>query len=222
MFPQASSTASSVFRTTELLELILLYLPCASILTASRVCRHWHAVVASSLSLQRALFLTPVPERGALLELGPLGALPVNHCNFSDLPRTLQPVVNDTCARKFRLGHFDEPDADYDGGYMPMVTMSWLEHSQERQKQEEKPGGEEDVAKVHGGAGQPSWRRMLLAQPPPRRVEVMIYESDMFQLVKFWVECEDGVTFGMMYDKFRELVHGRSWGKRSMGWFFEL
>lgn len=196
-----ASAAEQVFQTTELLELVFLFLDTASLLTAASVCHHWRTVAASSLPIQRALFLQPALNRGPLLALGPPGELPANVCHANDLPRPLQPRANDLLIRKFRLGHYEPPDPDYDGGYMPMVSVRWLD-------------GKEGA--------RPSWRRMFLTQPPPRRVEILIDGTDMFQPVKAWVECADGVTAGMIYDKCHELVSGRPWGKRSMGWFFEL
>ncbi|KAK7726754.1 hypothetical protein SLS57_003315 [Botryosphaeria dothidea] len=213
-----SSPVHAVLHTTELLELILLSLsttlPGTQTLLATIpfVCSRWRATVATSLPLNRALFLTTVPNRGPQIELKPPGQLPANHCAPADLPRALQPVVNEFLVRRFRLGRFDEPDADFDGGYMPMVSMRWLYELREewlRDKANDEEGG-------------PSWKRMLIAQPPPRRVEIMVYGSSMFQTVKVWVECDEGVTLGMLHDKCQELARGRDWQKRTMGWYFEL
>ncbi|GME43332.1 Peroxiredoxin OsmC-like protein [Neofusicoccum parvum] len=212
------SAATAVFHTTELLELILLSLPLPSILTASRVCHNWRAAISSSLPLQRALFFTPTQNRGPMLKLDPPGQPPVNRRDPEDPPREIVPAANELLMKTFRLGRYDDPDPDHDGGYMPMVSMGWLENLRAEWEREGwgRGGG------MGGGAGEPSWRRMLVAQPPPRRVEITIYGTSMFQSVKAYVECEDGVTLGMMHDQCQQLIRGRPWSKRSMGWFFEL
>ena len=50
-----------VLGTTELLEIILMYLPMKDLLLSQRVCRSWHALINTSIRLRRALFLEPVP-----------------------------------------------------------------------------------------------------------------------------------------------------------------
>ncbi|KAL1634841.1 hypothetical protein SLS58_010524 [Diplodia intermedia] len=192
----SAAATTTVFNTTELLELILLSLDPRTLLTAAaRVNRRFHDTLRASLPLRRALF---------------------------------------------RLGRYDEPDADHDGGYMPMVAMKaleemsegWKRQEEERRRQrrikaaaaaavsEEGEGDGNSV--IDGAAATPTWRRMLISQPPPRRVEVVIYGTSMFQSVKAWVECEEGVTLGLLYDKCQELSYGRSWSRRAVGWFFEL
>lgn len=207
---------TSVLYTVELLEIILLSLPPESILTASRVCRRWNAVAASSLPVQRALFFSPVRNRGPLLKLTPPSTLPANYCESEDLPRALKPHINILLLKKFKLGHFDESDAEFDGGYMPTVSMRWL--NELRKDSEQNP----QAGKGDYNGGQPSWRQMFLTQPPARRVEIMIYETSRFPLVRAWVESEDGVTLGAIHDECENLIHGRGWERRCMGWFFEL
>ncbi|EKG15096.1 hypothetical protein MPH_07779 [Macrophomina phaseolina MS6] len=218
--PTTPSAVLTVLHTPELLELILLALATPSTVPGTRtlltsiprVCHTFRAVLCSSLALRRALFFAPVADRGALRALNPPGQVPANSCTADALPRALVPAPNEFAVRRFRLGRFDEPDADYDGGYMPMVALRWIDESAAAEKEEAGAGGD----------GEPSWRRMLVAQPPPRRVEVVVYGTIMFQNVKAWVECEDGVTLGMLHDRCRELACGRGWQKRSMGWYFEL
>lgn len=211
-----SAAVADVLSTTELLEQILLSLPPRTLLPCTRVSRRWAATIASSHALQRALFLTPTPSRGALLPLNPPGQQTANRCSPADLPRALQPRVNELLIQRFRLGRFDEPDEDHDGGYMPMVSMRWFEELKVEAVKAKEEGGEGD------GMVEPSWRRMLMAQPPPRRVEIQVYGTSMWQTVKAWVECEGGVTLGLLHDECQRLTSGRDWRKRSMGWFFEL
>ncbi|OJD35151.1 uncharacterized protein BKCO1_1900095 [Diplodia corticola] len=237
-----TSATTTVLHTTELLELILLSLDTRTLLTrAARVSRRFRDTTRASLPLRRALFLAPVADRGPLLPLNPPGAATANRCAPGELPRGLVPVANELVARTFRLGRYDEPDEDHDGGYMPMVAMKWLDEvgegvGEERwwRKDSGAGGGGGGGAAAAAGSAEdggsnivaatvtPTWRRMLISQPPPRRVEVLIYGTSMFQSVKAWVECEEGVTLGSLHDKCRELAYGRSWSKRTVGWFFEL
>ncbi|KKY19624.1 hypothetical protein UCDDS831_g05283 [Diplodia seriata] len=241
-----SAAVTTVFNTTELLELILLSLDPRTLLTAAtRVNRRFHDTLRASLPLRRALFLTPAADRGPLLPLNEPGTATANRCAPDALPRALVPIANDFLARKFRLGRYDEPDADHDGGYMPMVAMKALEEMSEGWKRQEEErrrrqtrikatgtaaataavseeGEGDGNSVIDVAAATPTWRRMLISQPPPRRVEVVIYGTSMFQSVKAWVECEEGVTLGLLYDKCQELSYGRSWSRRAVGWFFEL
>lgn len=53
-------SATKVFNTVEILETILLQLPIRDVLLDQRVSRSWRAVIAGSISIQRALFLRPM------------------------------------------------------------------------------------------------------------------------------------------------------------------
>ena len=53
---------NAVFQTTELLELILSFLPTKNLLLSQRVCTKWQADIAKSKPLQQALFFTPREE----------------------------------------------------------------------------------------------------------------------------------------------------------------
>lgn len=55
----AKTASTAVFPTTEILEQILLQLPLKDILLSTRVSRHLNATVATSLPIQRALFMSP-------------------------------------------------------------------------------------------------------------------------------------------------------------------
>lgn len=52
----------AVLQTTELLEHILLWLPIKNLLLAGRICKRWRNVMQGSIKIQRALFLTPLPD----------------------------------------------------------------------------------------------------------------------------------------------------------------
>ncbi|KAH7052347.1 hypothetical protein B0J12DRAFT_70957 [Macrophomina phaseolina] len=221
--PTPTSSFHQIAHTTELLELILLALPHPTLLaTAPRVCRHWRAVIASSLPLQRALFFAPIAERGPLLPLLPPG----DNSGASTPPgpsdgahdgagreEQERPAPNTLLIKKLRLGHYEAPDAEFDGGYMPMISMRWLVRVL---------GGASEEGRQGEEGPEESWKRMYLTQPPARRIEVLIDGTDMFQPVRGWVQDEGGVTAGTVWKKCVEMVAGRAWGKRSMCWFFEL
>ena len=52
---------AQVFKTAELLEMILYKLPVKDLLFAQRVARQWKAVTDNSVKLQQGLFFTPIP-----------------------------------------------------------------------------------------------------------------------------------------------------------------
>ncbi|GIZ48536.1 hypothetical protein CKM354_001159000 [Cercospora kikuchii] len=56
----SATAAAQVLDTIELLETILLDLPIGDALRAQQVCELWHATIAGSIKLQRALFLRPL------------------------------------------------------------------------------------------------------------------------------------------------------------------
>lgn len=56
------SATAQALDTIELLETILLDLPIGDALRAQQVCKLWHATIAGSIKLQRALFLRPMLE----------------------------------------------------------------------------------------------------------------------------------------------------------------
>lgn len=75
-FEQQTNMASNkVLGIGELIEMVLLQLPCRDVLLAQRVSRTWHATISESLKLQKALFIVPchAPLYGADVDLFPGG-----------------------------------------------------------------------------------------------------------------------------------------------------
>lgn len=66
------TAADTVWNCTELLELILSFVPTPSLLTAQRTCRRWRAVISWSTTLQRCLFLKPDRRGHDVFALNPL------------------------------------------------------------------------------------------------------------------------------------------------------
>lgn len=79
--------SSRVLDSVELLERVLVHLPMVDILLFQRVSHKWHAVIRSSLSLQRALFMAAPPG-------GPVERLELS---WDKTPLTINPLV----ARRF-------------------------------------------------------------------------------------------------------------------------
>lgn len=52
---------NAVLATTELLEIILIYLPTKDLLLATRVCKHWRLCISTVPRMQTALFMRPEP-----------------------------------------------------------------------------------------------------------------------------------------------------------------
>jgi len=61
----------SVLQMTELLENILLYLPLEDLLFADRISKYWHDLVHTSIGIQRALFLAPLPATSTVSCVNP-------------------------------------------------------------------------------------------------------------------------------------------------------
>ncbi len=62
--PQAQSGAcSAVFNTAELLEQILLDVPCHQLFALKRVCRRWNVIFSGPTPLRVAMFLSPAPGK---------------------------------------------------------------------------------------------------------------------------------------------------------------
>lgn len=71
----ANNDESAVTRTlsiTEMLEKILLFAPPRTVLTAQRVCKHFHAVIATSPILQSRLTFCPPAYQSSRIDLNPL------------------------------------------------------------------------------------------------------------------------------------------------------
>ncbi|KAK8155192.1 hypothetical protein BKA80DRAFT_313232 [Phyllosticta citrichinensis] len=202
-----SSAAHQVLSTIELLEQVLLQLPFQSLISAHQVCHIWNATIRHSTTLQRELFLAPVPCRRGKHQNASLKDVPLNHGDLKKSPRIVKPQLNKLLAKKFRLGILNDPEEDYDGGYMPMVSY----------------GGDTILRgdRAHDPK-EASWRKMLITQPPARRVEIAVFHVEDGLTEKDCVSDEEGVRMGQMVEWVEQRPWRRDLKRRSMGWYFEL
>ncbi|KAK4227264.1 hypothetical protein QBC38DRAFT_478060 [Podospora fimiseda] len=188
-----------LFSTIELLENILLQLDMRTLLTvAQRVHTHWRKVINTSPALQQHLFFRPINT--------PCGSVPrviqnpLMASEFYPFFRTWAPKENQTIwqHRDRILPLAYQPTAEIDSGilwgHLPGFTMM------------------ANNKRIHNAYTRPeaSWRRMLVSQPPPRRIG-RVKEWGRDEVFRNWdrkvVEVEDGLTMGDLYD----VVHAIIW-----------
>lgn len=223
----ANRTRDEVFGTTELLEHILLRLDVATLLTsAQRVHRRWLDVIRDSPTLQRRLFFRglPEPERGyaaAVLDDPSSSGPEVNPFlrekfnmffheppaktdpeGLEDLWKTMHPyhirydnflddLLSQTRTVNFK-SFFAGPGTRFWGQGLPTKRLALAESEARR------------AAFFRSGA---SWRRMLVAQPPPRRLGFMQQKGTQTGCLSAethrWSELrldDDGLRMGDLYD----------------------
>lgn len=148
--PTASSSSSAalqVFDTVELLESIILLLPCKDALLSQRISKTWKLTVAGSLRVQKTLFL--VPSQAPLKAC--IGGIPIRPLdsnslwvrdNPSDSMRRVPFVVNPFFAVLFSL---DESKAGDGYGFDYDFTKAIVD-----------------------GHETSSWKKMYMTNPPPQ------------------------------------------------------
>ncbi|KAF2805238.1 uncharacterized protein BDZ99DRAFT_115998 [Mytilinidion resinicola] len=148
------SSRSRVFATSELFELILLKLPMRDLLLASQISKTFHATITTSPALQYALFFRPIngsPPQADIpnLEINPL--LDVTFPGFlSDAPEI--PIEE----WDLHFNRFPNPPEPYDSSSTALYLCSaWSLRPEAFARKEA------------------SWRRMLVCQPPVRRLTLI-------------------------------------------------
>jgi hypothetical protein len=94
-----SSAVDRLLNITELVESILLQLPCLDLLRAQSVCRSWHAIVNGGRRIQTALFLKP---SGPVLDKGKLLLSSSNPDAVIRVRPFLIKIINPLCPREAR------------------------------------------------------------------------------------------------------------------------
>ena len=172
-----------VIHIPELLQSILILLPLRSLLLSQRVCRTFKLLIDSSPSLQRALYFRPAPsasfrrqERNHLLA----------EVFAPWFPSTTRPV---TGMRRRDLRNPDWNSSNRPGTHTERQDLRNLDWNSSDEKRE---------AYMRSGA---SWRRMLVAQPPLRKLAVYrgVHAKLDDSLDRAEVTC-DGITMGLLVD----------------------
>ncbi|KAJ6443027.1 Histone-lysine N-methyltransferase EZH2 [Purpureocillium lavendulum] len=190
-----ASAPQAVLSTAELLEAILLDVDMRTLLvSAPRVCRRWHAVVASSPALQRALFLHP--EDGDGSQDGDRSCIPEKRQN---------PLLKDLFPAWFECTPSFRPDvAEPLHRFPATVTMGY-------KRFQELPLYDASLNVRASGGDNPflrpraSWRRMLTSQPPCRVVVASASRAPGASLSKTLgqprlLRYPDGLRMGALYD----------------------
>lgn len=209
----------AVVDSVELLETVLLELDMTTLLvSAQRVSKHWHAIIAHSPRLQQALFFRPAGPRGS--EHSP-------------------PVINDLLSRKFGKFFFQ---VDEDFTYLhrssafsklpwatnalnplpvtvfgPSRYPAWTAGSPQT----------EDSRRIFRRRNA-SWRRMLVSQPPPpvlgfswldlgdgQELQLGVLDPQIHQSSRTGSHG-NGVRMGMLYDL---IQHRLTHHTRNSVWF---
>ncbi|EXA53487.1 hypothetical protein FOQG_07461 [Fusarium oxysporum f. sp. raphani 54005] len=184
-----ADTMTRILAVPELLELILLHLDMKTLLvSASRVCRHWAAIIGESPRIQQALFFQPVSSAGARrpqsFTLNPLLVEKFGRC-FFDIDRKYTYLRR---ADSFlRLPWAPEGAIKAQG---EARSLSMLEKTERLE---------------NFTMGTSSWRRMLVSQPPPPTMGYLKSEgfNMWFRNVRTALikpKSSQGLCMGQLYD----------------------
>ena len=161
-----------LIRVTELLELILHYLPMKDLLLAQRVSLRFKEVIDTSVQLQRQLFFVPAPIDGVNMDeiiMNPL-------LSFETHPRSMHVIHSNKTLRTYYFGIqgvYDTDDVtDEDEGLVPGVLARIVVTAVTSSGQlfAERP----DTMCYNAG----SWQRMYFTQPPCALIE-SLHQSDI-------------------------------------------
>ncbi|KAF4446622.1 hypothetical protein F53441_9753 [Fusarium austroafricanum] len=147
---ECANNMDKILAVPEMLELILLHLDMKTLLvSASRVCHHWTAIITESPWIQQALFFRPVPssgERPKSFTLNPLLVEKFGRC-FFDVDR--------------KYAYLRRADSFF---RLPWAPEGLIKEQGEARSLSvlEKTGRLENFTMRNS-----SWRRMLVSQPPP-------------------------------------------------------
>ncbi|KAK4613411.1 hypothetical protein CLAFUW4_09506 [Fulvia fulva] len=172
-----TSAHEQVLNTYELLERILAHLPLKKLFTIQRVSRQWHGLMARSIPIRRKMFLQaasgphqPQDVQGFLSYIG-------------------RPLFNPRT--DVRVYHFRDSDYDFhDGGFGTFAKMRVEAEFMRKGDTLSIPMSSIGTTPCYGDV-QPSWRKMLLMQPPATAMSVGTWGDD---LVWDHVASEDAVA----------------------------
>ncbi|TQW03397.1 NACHT and WD domain protein [Cordyceps javanica] len=180
--PLAMAVAA-VFALPELHEAILYHADMATLLVAAqRVSKSWHHLIAASPTLQQKLFFQPAPGDAHLVASMPVIDQPGAEGDDASATRVLPPPLtrNPLLVKYFSPCFFETHDKAYFRQANSFMTMPWTPKLRKERLDEDgimrsmelRPREDAYVQPFRqrffrGGA---SWRRMLVTQPPLRRL----------------------------------------------------
>lgn len=209
--------AARVLTTGELIENILLRVDMHTVLvSAQRVCRKWHLTIANSRGIQKTLFFEPEPEllrhrvdpRGPYMRVNPL------------LYRHFAFLFNNKVGR-------------HDMGWGTMLARAIEINIAHVHDADETPSIASRDMDVHRAFADPSasWRRMLVTQPPPRKVGYVLNHARRDDLRNRHTRCfvsqmPDGLRMGLLWDSVFSLLmeprEGRVTTSLCVGWRYAV
>ena len=155
------SAASKVFNTVELLESILLELPCKDIVLAQRVSKIWQGTVTGSLELQKALYF--VPSQLPAIRLLPDGAPPATTLKRFRRKWEISLPPDELTARDIS-GSIAKGQVTLN----PLFTSLFSKTGDEYRFVYNRTNAVADI-------GDSSWKNMYLTQPPC--IEIMLHSQ---------------------------------------------
>ncbi|GME22633.1 f-box domain protein [Neofusicoccum parvum] len=173
-----------VFRTPELLELILLHLPMRDLLLAQRVCQTFRTLVRTSPTLQQALFFKPLPATALPQPSSP---------SYLRSHPSRKPTAESWERNPLLIPDFwpwfdrDDPTNKYSPTLRDPDTLKTLPLATERRV---------------WLRPEASWRRMLVVQPPVGQLEMMrmFHGMSCDDLADGTLCLGQGLTMGVLYD----------------------
>jgi hypothetical protein len=194
----------------ELLENIISHLPERDILcNAQRVSRHWEAIIDSSPTIQKKIWLQPLEQAA----VSPIAMYKDNSIHLGETPVYLRTTLKNTLliSPDRPANHFSQISQDL-GVIMKAVRMHgkptgcsllrlMLEMPTPKIYEQMKARPESGMSSV------PSWRKMYLSQPPVTMAILTIayfYQKPVEGNYHFQVMIRDkaGIILGLVYDTF--------------------
>ncbi|KAF2749804.1 hypothetical protein M011DRAFT_524452 [Sporormia fimetaria CBS 119925] len=170
------SALTRVLSLPDLLEPILLCLPPRDLLLAQLISRHFHSLITNSPLIQPALFFRPAPSK-------PNTTPTTNPLLAEHFPHFF--TVHEDARRSWQLPSFEK-----------LMRMPWISSLQTS-----------TVSRTQTPflRREASWRRMLLMQPPPRDLHLLLQACSRREFLSTaklpFAESEaGGVTMDVVYD----------------------
>ncbi|PIA95682.1 hypothetical protein CB0940_10715 [Cercospora beticola] len=206
--------AAQVLQTPELLEMILLSIPCRDLLLSQRVDRTWHSTIQGSVKLKRALFLAPT------------GPVVTDHGTKRLLYKTdTWQVIDATRLDEvlFRYAVDDETTEAYCLTMNPLMARLFPILGMEQKVGDIMPPLTERF-KASLNHPDASWRKMLVCQPPV----LFLYARDSSVAVEHRFTLDSVEPMGLGIDCYQPKGYGRTLRNKEgikmldIAWLYEL
>lgn len=226
----AANTGTAALHVTEILEMILLFLPLRKIVQVKEVNKSWHNTVEGSINLQRALFLAPLNGSVAQYRAKDKMARQTIMNKIGPVKYTAAKLVPEVFADVGRWIHPTFERKEKPTFIMNPLLRPFLRNV--RTSSKDNMGMELDPdyctlknSDLDAKLG-PNWRTALLVQPARSSCSVICSCLRRGELAEtswdhpagnfglFWVENETGITMGDLVDQIhnhRQSCRGANW-----------